>query len=97
MKEPVAPRKAPLAEMRASTRRRWCCGRTASGPIRNVGAISPAFIPYYLMKTAGFTHPFYTGFLGEVRERYRVVDRNVLVAPDNETRKTGAGSATSTR
>ena len=85
MKEPVAPRKGPLAEMSSQHETPLVLWSNRKGPIRHVGAISPAFLPYYLMKTAGFTHPFYTGFLGEVRERYRVVDRNVLVAPDNET------------
>lgn len=87
MKEPVAPRKAPLAEMGRDHETPLVLWSNRRGPIRNVGSISPAFIPYYLMRTAGFTHPYYTGFLGEVRERYRVVDRNVLVAPDNETQE----------
>src|SRR3954453_22741946 len=65
-------------------------GSNRRGPIRNVGSISPAFIPYYLMRTAGFTHPYYTGFHGEVREGYRVVGRNVLVVPKNETQENGS-------
>ncbi|TJU87896.1 MAG: LTA synthase family protein, partial [Mesorhizobium sp.] len=55
-----------------------------TGPAEDLGAVSPAFLPYHILKTAGITHPYYTGFLGEMRERYRVVDRNLLLTPAGE-------------
>lgn len=58
-----------------------------TGPVADVGTISPALLPLQVLRTAGISHPWYTGFLGAVRERYRVVDRNLLVGPD------GAASA----
>ena len=36
------------------------------------------------MRTAGISHPYYTGFLGETRENYSVVDRNLLLKPSGE-------------
>jgi phosphoglycerol transferase MdoB-like AlkP superfamily enzyme len=87
MKEPVAPRKGPLAEMSRQHETPLVIWSNRKGPVKNVGSISPAFIPLHVLRAAGITHPFYTGFLGEVRERYRVVDRNMLIKPDNETTK----------
>jgi phosphoglycerol transferase MdoB-like AlkP superfamily enzyme len=46
--------------------------------------VSPAFLPYHILTTAGITHPYYTGFLGEMRQHYRVVDRNLLLTPADE-------------
>jgi phosphoglycerol transferase MdoB-like AlkP superfamily enzyme len=54
------------------------------GRIKDVGAISPAFLPFHVLKAAGIKHPYYTGFLGEIRERYRVVDRTMLVTPSDQ-------------
>jgi phosphoglycerol transferase MdoB-like AlkP superfamily enzyme len=51
------------------------------GSVGNIGSISPAFLPLHVLETAGISHPYYTGFLGEMRQRYAVVDRNVLVTP----------------
>ena len=90
MKEPVPPRKGPLNEMSREHETPLVVWSNRKGTVKNLGSISPAFLPLHILKTAGFTHPFYTGFLGEVRERYRVVDRNVLVEPDNETRENWA-------
>jgi phosphoglycerol transferase MdoB-like AlkP superfamily enzyme len=55
-----------------------------SGSVENLGAVSPAFLPYHILTTAGITHPYYTGFLGEMRQHYRVVDRNLLLTPAGE-------------
>ena len=50
-----------------------------TGLKKDVGSISPAFLPYHVLKQAGFEHPYYTGFLGRVHDRYAVVDRNLLI------------------
>ncbi|MDX3925384.1 MAG: LTA synthase family protein [Shinella sp.] len=50
-----------------------------TGVQKDVGTISPAFLPYYVLKQAGFEHPYYTGFLGDVHERFRVIDRFMLI------------------
>ncbi len=55
-----------------------------TGPAQDMGAVSPAFLPYHILTTAGIRHPYYTGFLGALRERYRVVDRNLLLTPAGE-------------
>ncbi|MDR1280544.1 MAG: LTA synthase family protein [Opitutaceae bacterium] len=54
-----------------------------TGPAAGVGTISPALLPLQVLRAAGITHPWYTGFLGAVRERYRVIDRNLLMAADD--------------
>jgi hypothetical protein len=37
------------------------------------------------LKTAGFEHPFYTGFLGRVQKKYNIVDRYQLATRDSQT------------
>lgn len=54
------------------------------GVLEDVGVISPALIPYHLVKQTGLEHPFYTGFLGRVLERYDVIDRYMLIDTDNK-------------
>jgi len=50
-----------------------------TGVDKEIGTISPAFLSYYLLKEAGFEHPYYTGFLGAVHDRLRVIDRYMLI------------------
>ena len=52
------------------------------GRIRDVGTVSPSFLPLHTLRAARMQHPFYTGFLGEMHDRWHVVDRHMLV--DNE-------------
>ncbi|WP_394891050.1 LTA synthase family protein [Mesorhizobium sp. AaZ16] len=81
MKNPVAERKAPLAKMRIQHETPLVIWSNRKGPVDHLGSISPSFLPLHVLETAGMSHPYYTGFLGEMRQRYRVVDRNVLVTP----------------
>jgi len=80
LKDNVAPRKEPSADAALDHHDTpliiWS---NRSGPVQNLGAVSPAFLPYHILTTAGITHPYYTGFLGALREHYRVVDRNLLL------------------
>jgi phosphoglycerol transferase MdoB-like AlkP superfamily enzyme len=55
------------------------------GAQQQAGAISPAFLPLKILRMAGFEHPFYTGFLGAVHDRYGGVDRNMLIAADGSS------------
>jgi len=80
MKDIVADRNAPLDALSAQHETPLVLWSNRTGAIKDVGSISPAFLPLYLMKAAGFSHPYYTGFLGAVHDRYRAVDRNMLVA-----------------
>ena len=47
-----------------------------------IGTISPALLPYHILKEAGYEHPYYTGFLGRVQERYDIIDRYQLIRSD---------------
>ncbi len=79
MKEPVAKRKTPINDMLVQHETPLVVWSNRTGPARNIGSISPAFLPLLVLETAGITHPYYTGFLGETYNRFRVVDRNVLL------------------
>jgi phosphoglycerol transferase MdoB-like AlkP superfamily enzyme len=81
MKEPVANRKARLAKMSLQHETPLVIWSNRKGPVGNLGSISPSFLPLHVLETAGISHPYYTGFLGEMRQRYRIVDRNALVTP----------------
>lgn len=84
MKEPVASRRAPLEEMKAQHETPLVVWSNRKGRVKDLGSISPAFLPLQVLKAAGIEHPYYTGFLGKVHEHYRIVDRNLLVTRDDE-------------
>ncbi|KAB2720529.1 MULTISPECIES: LTA synthase family protein [Brucella] len=48
------------------------------GAERGTGTISPAFLPLHILDMAGMQHPYYTGFLRQLHERYRVVDNHAV-------------------
>lgn len=52
------------------------------GPLKQLGTLSPAFLPMQVLRAARMEHPFYTGFLGEAYQRWHVVDRHLLVDSD---------------
>jgi phosphoglycerol transferase MdoB-like AlkP superfamily enzyme len=52
-----------------------------TGPMKDLGSISPSLIPLKVLKTAGIEHPYYTGFLGRVDAKYDVIERHVLIKP----------------
>ena len=50
-----------------------------TGPMKQVGTLSPAFLPLHVLQAAGMDHPYYTGFLGTAYDRWHVIDRHLLV------------------
>lgn len=81
----VAPRREPSPEAaRLHHETPLVIWSNRSGPARDMGPVSPAFLPLHVLTTAGISHPYYTGFLGEVAGRYHVVDRNLLLTPTGE-------------
>ncbi|RUU68134.1 LTA synthase family protein, partial [Mesorhizobium sp. M2C.T.Ca.TU.009.01.2.1] len=84
LKDNVAPRKEPSDAALEHHDTPLIIWSNRSGPVQNLGSVSPAFLPYHILTTAGITHPYYTGFLGALREHYRVVDRNLLLSPAGE-------------
>jgi phosphoglycerol transferase MdoB-like AlkP superfamily enzyme len=82
LKDNVAPRKEAPDKMLLHHETPLVVWSNRTGPAPDMGAVSPAFLPYHILKTAGITHPYYTGFLGEISQRYRVVDRNMLMKED---------------
>jgi phosphoglycerol transferase MdoB-like AlkP superfamily enzyme len=81
MKDRVAPRRAPIAEMRKEHETPLVIWSNRTG-VHKTGTVSPALLPLNLLQAAGITHPYYTGFLGNVSAHYRVIDRYMLMKPD---------------
>jgi len=81
----VATRKAPLDVMKREHETPLMIWSSRSGK-QDVGTISPAFISRHVVSLAGFKHPYYTEFLGEVEKKYPVVDRYMLVSRDGEAK-----------
>ncbi len=50
----------------------------------DLGTISPIFVPLHLLQLAGMEHPYYTGFLARIHDRFRVVDRHLLIEADGD-------------
>lgn len=75
----VATRRAPLDVMKQEHETPLVVWSSKTGTRKNIGSISPALLPYHILKTAGMDDPFYTGLLGRVEKQYPVVDRHMLV------------------
>lgn len=84
MPEQVATRKAPLDVMKREHETPLVVWSSKKGVRKDIGTISPSQLPYHLLKTAGYEHPFYTGFLGRVQKKYTIVDRYQLATRDNQ-------------
>ena len=79
MKGLTASRKGPLDQMKAQHETPLVVWSNKTGPVKDIGTISPAFLSYQILKQGGFEHPYYTGFLGNVFDQYRIIDRYMLV------------------
>ncbi len=79
MKGVTAERKGSKDQMKAQHETPLVVWSNKTGPRKNVGTISPAFLSYQILKQSGYEHPYYTGFLGKVHDQYRVVDRYMLI------------------
>jgi phosphoglycerol transferase MdoB-like AlkP superfamily enzyme len=84
MKEPVASRRAPVGEMSREHETPLVIWSNRGGTVKDIGAVSPAFVPLHVLRSAGIKHPYYTGFLGRMRNQFRVIDRNMLIGTDGE-------------
>ncbi|MGN6768567.1 MAG: LTA synthase family protein [Rhizobiaceae bacterium] len=82
LKDNVAPRSGPVDKMKLDHETPLVIWSNRSGPLRDVGTISPSLIPLYVLKLAGIEHPYYTGFLSQVRDHYSVVYRQMLIGAD---------------
>ncbi|WVT75009.1 LTA synthase family protein [Sinorhizobium chiapasense] len=79
MKGVTAERKGSKDQMKAQHETPLVVWSNKTGPKKNVGSISPAFLSYTILKQSGYEHPYYTGFLGKVHDQFRVVDRYMLI------------------
>lgn len=84
MPQQVATRSAPLDVMKREHETPLVIWSSRKGVRRDVGTISPSLLPYNILKTAGFEHPFYTGFLGRVQKKYEIIDRYQLATREGK-------------
>lgn len=88
MNDVTASRKGSLEQMKAQHETPLVVWSNKTGPVKDIGTISPAFLSYQILKQGGFEHPYYTGFLGNIFDKYRVIDRYMLV--DTKGKETAA-------
>lgn len=83
----VAPRTGPAAEMKRVRETPLVVWSNRKGHAKDIGTVSPLYMPYLVLRQAGITHPYYTGILGRLHAAYPVLDRQLLIANDgSETR-----------
>jgi phosphoglycerol transferase MdoB-like AlkP superfamily enzyme len=82
MNNVVAARRAPLDQMKREHETPLIIWSSKRGPMKDIGTISPALIPYQVTKLSGLEHPYYTGFLGRVADKYKIIDRYMLESMD---------------
>jgi phosphoglycerol transferase MdoB-like AlkP superfamily enzyme len=75
----VATRKASVATMKREHETPLVVWSSKRGVQKDLGSVSPAQLPHVVVRLAGYRHPYYTGVLGRVAERYTVVDRHQLI------------------
>ena len=83
MKGRIADRRAPLGDMLKQHETPLVIWSNRTGTDHGVGTVSPAFLPLHVLELAGLSHPYYTGFLGSIRDRYKVIDRHMLLSSDD--------------
>ncbi|WP_246318917.1 LTA synthase family protein [Peteryoungia desertarenae] len=79
MPKMVASRRAPVETMKREHETPLVIWSSKRGVQKNIGSISPSQLPHFVVRLAGYRHPFYTGVLGRVQERYSVIDRHQLI------------------
>lgn len=80
----VAPRKDTPQNMLLHRSTPLVVWSNRSGKADDLGAVSPAFLPLHVFSVAGISHPYYTGFLGGLHQRYSVVERSLLLTGNGE-------------
>lgn len=80
----VATRKASVATMKREHETPLVVWSSKRGVQKDIGSVSPSQLPYYIVRMAGYRHPYYTGMLGRVAERYSVIDRHQLIGRNNK-------------
>jgi phosphoglycerol transferase MdoB-like AlkP superfamily enzyme len=79
LEDNVAPRTGPAAEMLKNRQTPLVLWSNQGGQVAEVGTVSPMFLPLHVLDMAGMSHPHYTGFLRRVHDRFRVIDRHLLI------------------
>ncbi len=85
----VASRTAPAADMMLQHETPLVLWSNKRGAERGTGTISPAFLPLHILDMAGMQHPYYTGFLRQLHERYRSLTIMQFSTARRKSRKAG--------
>lgn len=80
----VATRKASVTTMKREHETPLVIWSSKRGVQKDIGSVSPSQLPYYIVRMAGYRHPYYTGMLGRVAERFSVIDRHQLIGRNNK-------------
>lgn len=81
----VATRKASVETMKREHETPLVVWSSKRGVQKDIGSVSPSQLPHYIVRMAGYRHPYYTGMLGRVSERYAVIDRHLLIGRNNKS------------
>ena len=85
LKEPVPARRESAEALALHRETPLVVWSNKGGAVKNIGTVSPAFLPYHVLRTAGIDHPYYTGFLGRLNGEYDVIDRHLLLSADGKS------------
>lgn len=79
LKEHVPPRRELAEALKLHRETPLIVWSNRTGTVKDIGTISPAFLPVHVLEAAGLSHPYYTGFLKTVHEQFDVIDRHLLL------------------
>lgn len=92
MPDVVATRRASVSIMKQEHETPLVVWSSKRGVQKDIGSVSPSQLPSYVVRLAGYQHPFYTGVLGRVHERYAIIDRHQLIGRDDHSQPDWANS-----
>lgn len=78
----VGDRVGPLSRLAVQRETPLVIWSNRTGRVDDIETVSPAFLPLHTLRAAGIEHPFYTGMLSALHDRYRIIDRHLLVSAD---------------
>jgi len=80
----VAPRAGSAEEMKRVRETPLVVWSNRKGAAKDIGTVSPVYLPYLVLRQAGIQHPYYTGILGRLHDAYPVVERHLLIDADGK-------------
>ena len=83
----VAPRSGTAEEMKRYRETPLVVWSSEKGYVKDIGTVSPSYLPMFVLREARMKHPYYTDMLERLHAEYPVVDRHQLIRADGTSQR----------